>query len=252
MTEHHLIITEGPHDQAAISRILLCNELTELTGSIEDLPHLWQSSLIPRYPSSGKLHERLSLPSIFKSKDSVKTVAVRNAGGFDGIQKFKEVVNTQDLHKSLTSFGIVIDLDRKEPAAVISGIRSSYQGLFPEFPDRLEVINDASVRCGVFAMPGNGSNGVLESLLESCAEHEFSCLATLANTYLDQAASICNSEFRNFDRSKAFVATVGSVLRPGSTNTVTIKHDKWITKETLANVEGLTLLQNFLKGLIQW
>ena len=66
--KYYFLATEGPHDQAAISKLLQVAGLKEFKGSRKTLDPFWEK-LIPSYPSKngGSLYTRMNMPSILTS-----------------------------------------------------------------------------------------------------------------------------------------------------------------------------------------
>jgi hypothetical protein len=62
-----LLATEGPHDQAAISRLLQLAGFEKFNGIAKDLDPFWEG-FIPKFPKNGKLYARMDMPSILTSQ----------------------------------------------------------------------------------------------------------------------------------------------------------------------------------------
>lgn len=61
---YYLLATEGPHDQAAITRLLELYGLKRFNGKKKALDPFWEG-LIPTYPPpNGNLYARMIMPSI--------------------------------------------------------------------------------------------------------------------------------------------------------------------------------------------
>jgi hypothetical protein len=58
------------------------------------------------------------------------------------------------------------------------------------------------------------------------------------------------ADFKPFDHLKATIAAAASILQPGSTNTVTIEKDQWITANLLEH-EALAPFVTFLRELLE-
>ena len=56
--------------------------------------------------------------------------------------------------------------------------------------------------------------------------------------------------WKPFDRDKATIAAVTSILKPGKTNTVSVSDDKWISCETAQLIPAIQSLLDFLRDLI--
>jgi hypothetical protein len=98
----------------------------------------------------------------------------------------------------------------------------------------------------------NVSQGVLDSLLCSCGEIAYPAYMEKASSYLDEFSEEERKslKWKNFDREKALVATVVSVLKPGKTNTTSIADNNWVSKQTQQQVPALANFIEFLSQLL--
>ena len=120
-----------------------------------------------------------------------------------------------------------------------------------------QVIQD-SPRMGIYILPNNKDQGVLEHLVTQCGSLAYPDYMEKAEAYIQQFLDEDNQllspythlKWKPFDREKALIATVVSVLQPGCTNTVSIAQDKWISEETLKQVPDMVQLVQFLKELL--
>ena len=69
--------------------------------------------------------------------------------------------------------------------------------------------------------------------------------------FLDGLNIAHKSHWGPFDREKAMVATIVSVLKPGASNTPSIGQDRWVCEETVNGVTEVALLSEFLKDLLE-
>lgn len=61
-----LLATEGPHDQAVITKLLTLSGFQSFGGDLNSLDPFWEG-FIPVYPKKGKVYARLDMPSILLS-----------------------------------------------------------------------------------------------------------------------------------------------------------------------------------------
>ena len=71
-----------------------------------------------------------------------------------------------------------------------------------------------------------------------------------AESYLAEFDAEHNLDWKPFDHQKALIATVVSVLKPGKTNTVSIKDNNWISEDTCSQVPALENFVEFIKQLL--
>ncbi len=98
---------EGPHDQAFVGKLLKQHRLAEFNGQRKSLDAFWEK-FIPTYPRSGRLHDRLDMPSIFFS--STHSIAVYQGGN----PQQKATKNAKELREIYP--GLV-----DEPGKVVAG-----------------------------------------------------------------------------------------------------------------------------------
>ncbi|MDJ0729916.1 MAG: hypothetical protein QNJ33_07980 [Crocosphaera sp.] len=112
------------------------------------------------------------------------------------------------------------------------------------FNDKLSV--------GIYILPNNSDHGVLETLLCQCGEIAYPDYIKRANTYINQftEAERNKLKWKPFDDKKAIIATIASILKPGKTNTVSIKDNNWISDTTKKQVTNLASFVNFLEKLL--
>jgi hypothetical protein len=245
MPRYAIIGVEGPHDQAFVSKLLIGLGFQDFTGRAAELDPFWET-LKPKYPKNGRLYVRMDMPSILFTADlSIAVYAAEGSGLKDSFPK--AFVNHPPYRVQISAFGIVADADTAGPARVAADYSAIYRAHFPNIPNRPGVVDLSAIRTGIYVVPDNTQPGVLETLIIPCGAAVYPKHMKLARDYLNGFAAADKAHWRNFDDQKALVATVASVLRPGLTNTVTIKHDSWLCPATAAQVQPFV---DFLKQLL--
>ena len=56
--------------------------------------------------------------------------------------------------------------------------------------------------------------------------------------------------WKPFDRQKAIVAAVASILKPGGTNTATLSNNDWVSQNTYNQIEEIKAFCTFLENLL--
>jgi hypothetical protein len=257
-----LIGVEGNHDQAFLAKIF-CKLLgfSEFKGKLTELEEpLWRK-FVPTYPSkSGNLYTRLSMPSIVYN--DIFSVAIYVGEGSNLIQNLttkltdiSELTDISDDSISLFAFGIVVDADNKLPAEIAQEYHKSFKDFFSDFPATVSQngsVIESLPRLGLYILPNNQTQGVLDTLICACGEVAYPEYMIRAKSYVNQFSleEMKQMNWKPFDKEKAIVATVVSVLKPGKTNTTSIKDNKWISAETEQQIPDLQNLINFLKNLL--
>ena len=254
--KHAIIGVEGPQDQAFVSKVLkqLLNfqdfRGKQLRGLEVNIDPFWRR-FIPRYPKKGDLYKRLDMPSILYN-DSV-SVAIYAGEGSNLITNLDDIVGGYPPYKQeLTAFGIVADADDSPPASVVGDYADRFRNYYPNFPNQAGVVDTSNPRTGIYVLPDNESQGVLDTLLCYCGEVVYPEYMQRAQTYLDNfsAQELESLEWKPFNRQKALVATVVSVLKPGKTNTVSIADNDWVSNPTQQSVPQMRKFVNFLQQLL--
>ncbi|MDJ0580036.1 DUF3226 domain-containing protein [Crocosphaera sp.] len=251
--QYALIGVEGNHDQVFVAKVLkeLFN-FQEFNGDELELEKFWKK-FVPTYPpKNGKLYKRLDMPSIlFNDKLSV---GIYVGEGANLIKNLTLKLSDIDID-NLSVFAIVADADENSPQEVVQSYYDRLKEYFPNFPlNPGEIVNNTP-RLGIYILPNNSNQGVLETLLFQCGEVAYPDYIKRANNYIDQFTEEerkkLKLKWKPFDKQKAIIATIVSVLKPGKTNTVSIKDNKWISKTTKEQVPELANFVNFLEELLK-
>lgn len=248
--QYALIGVEGNHDQAFVAKVLKkLFKFQEFNGDRSELEKFWEK-FIPTYPTkTGKLYKRLDMPSIlFNDKLSV---GIYVGEGSKLIDNLTLKLSNGDLDE-LSIFAIIADADKQEPPEVVKSYQNELKEYFPNFPlNPGEIVNNTP-RLGIYILPNNSNQGVLETLLCQCGEIAYPDYIKRANNYIEQFTEEETKKlnWKPFDKQKAIIATIVSVLKPGKTNTVSIKDNKWISETTKEQVADLASFVDFLEKLL--
>lgn len=248
-----LIGVEGNHDQAFLSKVLC--ELLGFSKCNDQhcLDDLWRK-FIPVYPPrTGRLHLRLDMPSILY--DDTLSVAVYAGEGSRLVENLKDKLADIDYINSLSGFAIVADADKQIPAVTAKKYHDDFKDFFPDFPSEICEVGAVAgdpLRLGIYILPNNSDQGALDTLLCACGDVAYPQFMERAELYISQFSDeeVRQIGWKPFDREKAKVATVTSVLKPGKTNTASIADNAWVSSHTEQQVSGLQNLMTFLRRLL--
>jgi hypothetical protein len=253
--KYAIIGVEGPHDQAFTGKVLKLlgfkDFREELKGLKSDLDPFWRK-FIPVYPKKGNLYTRLNMPSILFN-DTI-SVAIYAGEGSNLVTNLDDILfANSEYQTNLAAFGIVADCDKSTPDRIVEPYAKKFRSYFPNFPQCPGVVNTNSPRTGVYVLPDNASPGVLDTLLCECGQIAYPVYMEKASSYLNEfsESDIKSLKWKNFDREKALVATVVSVLKPGKTNTTSIADNNWVSKQTQQQVPALANFIEFLSQLLE-
>lgn len=240
---------EGPHDQAFIGKLLKQHKLEKFKGQRNSLDPFWEK-FIPTYPKKGKLYDRLDMPSIFFSP--THSVAIYHGEGSNLCKNLKLRIKEHDPYvKDIYAFGLVLDADNMTPQQKATEYANELRELYPSLVGEPGKIVAGEPRTGIYVLPDNKKQGTLDSILVDCATVSYSDHKVGAIQFLDGLDNSHKSHWGPFDHEKAMVATIVSVLKPGTSNTPSIVDDDWICDKTVNAVAEVALLGNFLKDLLE-
>ncbi len=254
-----LIGVEGNHDQAFLSKILRqVLGFYEFDDDESQLEALWRK-FVPVYPpktgrKKGRLYMRLDMPSILYT--DTLSVGIYVGEGSRLIENLNDKFADID-YSSLLAFAIVADADKHTPAQVAKIYYDGFKENFPDFPSEISqtgTVTKGSPNLGLYILPNNSDRGVLDTLLCTCGEVAYPEYMERARAYINQFSEdeLKRIGWKPFDREKATVATVVSVLKPGKTNTVSIKDNAWVSLQTEQQLPEIQNLASFLRKLLDF
>lgn len=243
MVKYAIIGVEGSHDQAFVGKVFQILGFESFKGDAANLDSFWRK-FIPTYPKKGNLYKRLDMPSIVFT-DTI-SVAIYAGEGSNLLKNLDDIIcNNSEYQTNLFAFGIIADADKKQPQKIAEMYAKTFRNYFSNFPQQAGLVDINIPRTGIYLLPDNISNGVLDTLLYQCGEIAYPEYVERARLYLDRFSEEERKflKWEPFAYEKALVATVVSVLKPGKTNTVSIIDNNWISERTQQQV---SLLANFM------
>lgn len=163
----------------------------------------------------------------------------------------KTVANHQQYARDIQAFGLIVDADKKQPEEVANEKAGSLKSVFPMISSKPGTITVGPPRTGIYVLPNNKDSGVLDTILTDCASIVYPDHKGAAEKFLDSLDKEHTKHFRPFDKEKALIASIVSVLKPGMSNTSSIAQDKWICGRTMGAVDSIRLLYEFLRDLLE-
>jgi len=234
----------------------------DMSKELESKFDKFWDKFIPKYPKQGSLYKRLNMPSILFTESL--SVAIYEGEGSNIVTNLDDILSANSEYQTnLAAFGIVADCDKLTPDRIVEPYAKKFRSYFPNFPHCPGVVDTNSPRTGIYVLPDNASQGVLDTLLCSCGEIAYPAYMKRANSYLDSYQDEFSDQdefskkerkslnWKNFDREKALVATVVSVLKPGKTNTTSIADNNWVSVQTQQQVPALANFIEFLRQLLE-
>lgn len=242
MTRQVYLITEGVHDVAYLSRILVKKFALRQARSLADLDAVYRQWIESscKWPHNNRI-DRSSVPAPEIYVRPGVQVALANAEGIDSIRK-KLRVDLEYFARtgaSLDAIGVVLDADDEDPALrrqkMVTGLDAELvEAALPRRP-----------RTGVFILPDDSSRGTLEDILIPLGRRLYPALFASADMHIQTAQNgldkLLSDERKAFARpsgpTKALLSAVAAVLKPGKAIQATLKDHRWISQDTLAGPE---------------
>lgn len=162
-----VLAVEGPHDQAAITRLLQLAGMHKFDGNAKNLDLFWEG-FIPTYPKKGNIYTRLDMPTILSSQPH--SVAIYWGEGSNLSSNLIAIAtNHRRYAQEIHTFGLIVDADTSQPHVVARKWASSLHPIFPMLPAEPGIIITGTPRTGIYVLPDNKSLGMLDGILVDCA-----------------------------------------------------------------------------------
>jgi len=264
MTRRVYLAVEGPHDVEFVGRLLRLDAGLERRRLKSEVDDYWvQARLIPeKYPfdkAGEDLLVRSPVPAFFE--DETVSVAVHSAGGDTGLGRAVEetLATLRLLDLPLPdAIGVVLDADvTQTPVERFDTLAAKVRELGLSVPGLPGKTAPGPPTTGVFVLPDNRAQGTLEDILLECARKNYPDMAREAEALVASFSAdrhlYSKDDLRDIlkpaGRTKASVACVGSVLRPGKAIQVSIQDSRWVDPATrpLPRVKALA---EFLSDLL--
>ena len=244
------LAVEGPTDEAVVVRALIrLLGFKRFGGTAAELDGAWRS-LVPTYPEVRQALWTAAHAVDPRQRHRLGRRLRRRREQPD--PERRGALREPRPQRDARCLRVVVDADDKLPDAVAARYQAGFLGLFPAFPKRPGEVVVGPPALGVFVLPDNAQQGVVEHLVIECGGHAYPAHVERARRYVDEFIAGDPASARKwdpFDEQKAVIASVASLLRPGKTNAVTIEDNRWISDET-KHLPMLAELLRFLRALI--
>jgi len=243
-----LLATEGPHDQAAIARLLQLSGLKKFNGVQKELDLFWEG-FIPNYPKGGNLYTRMDMPSILTSP--THSIAIYCGEGSKLVQNLIAIVTNHPRYaQEIHAFGLIVDTDNEPPQKVAKEKAEGLRGSFPTLSEIPGMVTPGTPRTGIYVLPDNKRSGALDSILAECASVVYPDHKKGATQFINDLDGKHTKHLNLAAKDKTVVACIVSILKPGSTNTSSIAKDDWICGQTIDH-KDVASFYLFLKDLLE-
>lgn len=258
-----VVVTEGIHDVAVISKILRIKDFQE-AQTIGEIPDFLVKLIPTSYPFEGtRLSRRVPFPSFFFRGKAWILVYCANSDSAlaNDLKGLLKTTPRKDVVSRLCCAAVLADADTRTAQQRRDGL---YKKLDEALADTDDFQFDRSLPTQItlygtvkpFAMyilPDNKHSGRLEQVLLQGAQEEYPELYAYACNYIESAKGlswVANSG--EFAEKKAVVGAITSVLRSGRAFQASIHDDNWFTEASLSNLSLHKALSDFIDMIIGW
>lgn len=254
--ESFIFFVEGIHDANCIARIISLQGFKEI-NNINDLPQIWMDRIPRSYPFiENKLSRHIPMPSHFRKNNLCIVIVISNG--------CSNIINEIDLYLSnMTKSelrlinGVCAIFDADEDYA-----KDSFDKKFKKYNKDM-LINKKDFKKGVckikgininlftYFLPDNYSNGNLEDFLLECASIVYKDLLLEVNKYVKNIDEKYKYNWSKSSINKVKVGCIANIFQPGGANQTSIRHDNWISKESIENSIMVMRFYQFIENIIQ-
>ncbi|MDA1782483.1 hypothetical protein AVT_11165 [Bacillus tropicus] len=242
-------VVEGPHDAAAIGRILKMHKIKQVR-KMENLDEYWHRIIPNRFPHMGDLVTRVPVPSFYQSEEY--SVAIYAAGGESKICTAINLTLTNLDVSKLHSVAVFCDADKENPQEKFDKMLEQFQDIHEECilkqlsSIKLGEVSTGTPKVGVYVFPNNEDMGTLEKVLLEGAESSYPDLVKAASSYIENISEEYTGKWKPADNQKVLVGCIANILKPGKANQVSIQDNEWIYDESV-KYGSQFILNDFIK-----
>lgn len=258
-----VVVAEGIHDVATVSRILSLKGFQE-AKTLKEIPD-FLADLIPKsYPFEGtELSRRVPFPSFFfRGEDWILVSGAGSDGTLAG--NLKDILDTprrMDIVSRFCGAAVLADADTKTAEKRRNEIQRQ---LIKALADTDDFQFDCSLPTQItlygmakpfmmYILPDDEHSGRLEQVLLQGAQKEYPELYAHACDYVESVKELpWVVTSREFAEKKAVVGAITSVLRSGRASQASIRDDNWFTATSLSSLSLHKTLSDFIDTVIGW
>lgn len=252
MRDYYFFIVEGPHDSAAIGRLLRPYHC-KIVQKLENVDSFW-ARLIPKsFPYQNDLLRRMPVP-VFYQNDTI-SVAIYSAGGEKNIPiALDSLLNIAV--EELAGLAVFFDADEENPKDKFEKmhqeiVSSIDEELYP-FIEGLHFneIKSHPIKSSFFIFPNNEEKGTLEDILLEGGKIVYGDILGHAEHYLENIPPQYKEKWSEAKYAKSLFGVTANILQPGSANQVSIQRNEWINEETVTQTSQQNL-KRFIDGILE-
>jgi hypothetical protein len=258
--KHFLLITEGAHDLAALSRILKALGISNEIKKKSNLSSVWHKLIPTKFPFTEDCLDRITpVPSFYENEEY--SIAIKVAGSDTRIfPVLDEVLDAMALEELNAINGIILfcDADDKKCKDQVSRIFKQTEqnnslsiDINSFLTENVVIIKGRSIKTCIYTFPNNADCGTLEKVLLEGASIVYKDLYELSSKYVLDVGQTYKKKWGRSCENKVLVGCIANVLKPGKANQVSINDNDWICQETIDSSVNIKILFEFVKNFIE-
>lgn len=264
MINQYMFIVEGIHDSALISKILIILGYLEIKKSSELISPMNKLVLRSVPNKEDRVDLYIETPYFYKKDNTY--VSIINANGEQNLLRILDLnlkkMKLEDMQKINK---IVVfcdgDLDNKEEKINkitnkklrhLKNINMFDLDSLSNNILRITEVEDLTIPFEFFVFPNNKDVGRLEDVLLESIDNIDKELLREVEIFLEKVPSKYKIKWsdKNSKCDKAKISCSGSVLHPGTGNSLYIRDSDWISKATVNNCDNLNCIYRYISNLL--
>ncbi|CEK33245.1 Uncharacterised protein [[Clostridium] sordellii] len=255
MMKNILFFVEGVHDANCVARILEVNNFKEIKN-LENLPNMWKRKIPRAYPfTKDKLDRYIPIPNYFTNQKYLSVIICTNGEGrlLKEIDLYISNMNLGEL-REIESICAIFDADQTEAEKAFENkfkhIKKDMIITKGDFKKGYFNIKNKKIKLYNYFFPNNKDKGTLEDLLLESAKEIYSDLFYRVNEYIQNIDLKYKYNWTISSENKVKVGCIANVFQPGSANQNSIRHDDWISKQSIDKCKYVSDFYFFIKNII--
>ncbi|GAA0714102.1 hypothetical protein GCM10008904_29130 [Paraclostridium ghonii] len=252
-----LFFVEGVHDANCIAKILDLNNFKEIR-TIDKLPDIWKRKIPRTYPFVKDRIERcVPIPSYFTNQKVIVVIICANGEGrlIKEIDLYISNMSKSELNQ-IKSICAIFDADQKLAKETFDEkFKNNKKDMIIYKKDFLnEIINIKGEQINLYNyfFPDNNRKGTLENLLLDGANVVYKDLLEQVDNYIENIDEKHKYNWSISSENKVRVGCIANVFQPGSANQSSIRHDDWISEESISYSEDIKKFYEFVINIINF
>jgi len=244
-----IVLCEGAHDHAFLTRLLAIAGYGTYEDTPTQLPHPIRDVICRELSgldlSDNRLDQiRVRAPGVLIHDEIY--VVIYELGGNRNIQRARELVSKykEGFSQPLVSpappgsglgFLVVTDADESTPGDKAAEVRRDYSEVFAEHDgfEHRRVFGEGAYPVGLYIVSKDMERGRLDDVIVDMIRDGHPSLLEQVEVFISTHEGAYCPRDRPQDRGKMKIGIAGQLEKPGSTNSVIIRHSKLVSPDAL-------------------